>query len=92
MPEQEEFVFYMPVIEKEETKEKEGFTTQMEGVGKVLPVSMEQINEMVKGLSDYTLDTIELHVRGVARTGPMVEFFIGAEGEAGLKLVLKKKK
>ncbi|WKA57302.1 hypothetical protein QWY16_12415 [Planococcus shenhongbingii] len=92
MPEQEEFVFYMPVIEKEETKEKESFTTQMEGVGKVLPVSMEQINEMVKGLSDYTLDTIELHVRGVARTGPMVEFFIGAEGEAGLKLVLKKKK
>lgn len=92
MPEQEEFVFYMPVIEKEESEEKESFQVEATGLGKVLPVSMTQINEMVKGLSDYSLDTIELHVRGVAKTGPMVEFFIGAEGEAGLKLVLNKKK
>ncbi|KOF11186.1 hypothetical protein AC739_04885 [Planococcus glaciei] len=90
MPEQEEFVFYMPVIEKEDSKEQESFTTA--GAGKVLPVSMDQINEMVKGLSGYSLDTIELHVKGVARTGPVVEFFIGAEGEAGLKLVLNKRK
>jgi hypothetical protein len=92
MPEQEEFVFYMPVIEKEETGEKERFDVEKAGVGNVLPVSMEQINKMVDGLPGYDLDTIELHVKGVARTGPAIDLFIGAEGEAGLKLILNRKK
>ena len=43
-------------------------------------------------MTDYSLDTIELHITGVVKSGPITELFIGAEGEAGMKLVLNKKK
>ncbi|MGI2327129.1 hypothetical protein [Planococcus sp. YIM B11945] len=87
--EKKEFVIYMPVAEEEE---KGQFRIQNRDLKKALPVSLENIHELVKDLSGYSLDTIELHVTGVVKSGPITELFIGAEGEAGMKLVLNKKK
>lgn len=87
--EEEQFVFYMPLIEERKNEE---FSAQRHDLGKAIPVSIDQINGLVEGLNDYSLDTIELHVTGVLKSGPLTQLFIGAEGEAGMKLVLNKKK
>lgn len=83
---EEQYAFYMPAFEKE----KESFTAQGKD-SEVFPVSLNKINDLVKGLTDYQLDTIELHITGVAKTGSLTELIIGAEGEAGMKLILNKK-
>jgi hypothetical protein len=56
------------------------------------PISVEQIQDLVKGFKDFNLDTIELHVKGVAQTDGITKLFIGLSGEAGVKLLLKKDK
>lgn len=87
--EEERFVIYMPVIEEEE---KGRFQVKKNELQKAFPLSLDKINDLVKGMTDYSLDTIELHITGVVKSGPITELFIGAEGEAGMKLVLNKKK
>ncbi|TWT28249.1 hypothetical protein [Planomicrobium sp. CPCC 101110] len=87
--EEERFVVYMPVIEEEE---KGRFQVKKNELQKAFPLSLDKINDLVKGMTDYSLDTIELHITGVVKSGPITELFIGAEGEAGMKLVLNKKK
>lgn len=87
--EKEEFVIYMPLIEEEE---KGKFQMKNNEMRKAFPISLDKINDLVKGMTDYSLDTIELHITGVVKSGPITELFIGAEGEAGMKLVLNKKK
>ena len=84
---EEQYAFYMPMVKKEESS----FTTQAKENGP-FPVSLDKINDLVKEMADYQLDTIELHITGVAKTGSLTELVIGAEGEAGMKLILNKKK
>ncbi|RNF40767.1 hypothetical protein [Planococcus salinus] len=83
---EEQYAFYLPVLQKEE----DSFTAQTKG-DKIFPVSLDKINDLVKELSDFQLDTIELHITGVAKTGSLTELIIGAEGQAGMKLILNKK-
>lgn len=87
--EEERFVIFMPLIEEEE---KGQFQVKKNELRKAFPLSLDKINDLVIGLPDYSLDTIELHITGVVKSGPVTELFIGAEGEAGMKLVLNKKK
>ncbi|TWT01123.1 hypothetical protein [Planomicrobium sp. CPCC 101079] len=86
---EEEFVIYMPVFEEEEEGK---FQVKENELRKAFPISLDKINDLVQGMPNYSLDTIELHITGVAKSGPITELFIGAEGEAGMKLVLNKKK
>jgi hypothetical protein len=83
----------MPVIEPEK-KEKVYYPSggQAELLEKVTEVSMETIQNLVNFYNGYELDTIELHVKGVAKTGAFTELIVGVSGEAGMKLTLKKKK
>ncbi|OKL37614.1 hypothetical protein [Domibacillus mangrovi] len=90
---EKEVVLMLPVIEEEpEKKEREFFPSSGSTAfrGTSLPVSMEQVQELVKGFTDFSLDSIELHVKGVAQTDGLVKLFVGLSGEAGVKLVLKK--
>ncbi|MGH2317548.1 hypothetical protein ACRC6Q_07235 [Planococcus sp. SE5232] len=91
MAENEELMFYLPVIEEDE-KEEGKFHLESANFKKAFPVSLDKIQELVKDMTDYNLDTIELHVTGIVKSGPVTELFIGAEGQAGMKLVLNKKK
>ncbi|WP_142826504.1 hypothetical protein [Planococcus soli] len=91
MADHEELKFYLPVIEEDE-KEKGKFHLESTSLTKAFPVSLDKIQELVKDMTDYNLDTIELHVTGIVKSGPITELFIGAEGQAGMKLVLNKKK
>lgn len=91
MADNEELKFYLPVIEEDE-KEKGKFHLESVDLKKAFPVSLDKIQELVKDMTDYDLETIELHVTGIVKSGPITELFIGAEGQAGMKLVLKKKK
>ena len=91
MAENEELLFYLPVIE-EDDKEEGKFHLENANFKKAFPVSLDKIQELVKDMSEYDLDTIEFHVTGIVKSGPITELFIGAEGQAGMKLVLNKKK
>ncbi|MCU4833943.1 hypothetical protein [Bacillus cereus] len=86
----------MPVIEQEK-KEKVYYpsggaagATQM--LDKVTEISMEAIQDLVGFYNGYELDTIELHVKGAVKSGPLTQLVVGLSGEAGMKLTLKKKK
>lgn len=83
----------MPVIEPEK-KEKVYYPSggQAEMLEKVTEVSMDTIQGLVSIYNGYELDAIELHVKGVAKTGAFTELIVGVSGEAGMKLTLKKKK
>lgn len=86
-----EVLLMMPVIE--EKKEKQFFPSGGNiFTGATMPVTMEQVKELIKGFTDYNLDTIELHVTGVAETDGITKLFVGLSGEAGVKLVLNKNK
>ncbi|ANU28032.1 hypothetical protein [Planococcus versutus] len=91
MSEQQELRFYLPVIEEDE-KETGTFNLETTNMKKSFPMSIDKIQELVKDMTDYNLDTIELHVTGIVKSGPITELFIGVEGEAGMKLILNKKK
>ena len=85
-----EVVLMMPLI-KEEKEESVYYPSSGSGVLEtVFPISIEQIKGIAEGFNGYNLDTIELHVTGVAETDGITKFFIGLSGEAGVKLVLKK--
>lgn len=86
-----EIMLMLPVIEK---KKEKVFHPSGGSVftGAMLPISMEQINGLVKGFTDYSVDTIELHVTGVAETDGITKLFVGLSGEAGVKLILNKNK
>ena len=91
MAENEELLFYLPVIEEDE-KEEGKFHLESSHLTKAFPVSLDKIQDLVKDMTDYSLDTIELHIIGIVKSGPITELFIGAEGQAGMKLILNKKK
>ncbi len=91
MDERQELRFYLPVIEEDE-KEAGKFDLEKTNMKKSFPMSIDKIQELVKDMTDYSLDTIELHVTGIVKSGPITELFIGVEGEAGMKLILNKKK
>lgn len=57
-----------------------------------MPVSHDDLVQYADQYTGYELDTIELHVKGAAKTGGITQLFVGLSGEAGIKLVLKKKK
>ncbi|MGW9103579.1 hypothetical protein ACWGPZ_26960 [Priestia megaterium] len=85
-------VLMMPVIKQHEEMDEygpsSGTTTQ---ILDQIPVSQEVISEFASQYSGYELDTIEIHVKGAAKTGGVTQLFVGLSGEAGVKLVLKKR-
>ncbi|MFO1445424.1 hypothetical protein KDN24_19930 [Bacillus sp. Bva_UNVM-123] len=51
---------------------------------------IEQLQDLVKGFTNYSIDSIEVHVKGVAQTDGLTRLVVGVSGEAGVKLVMKK--
>lgn len=88
---EKKIVLMMPRI-KEEQKEPEFSPSGGNILSDSFPISVDQIKDLVKGFTDFNLDTIELHVTGVAETNGVTKLFIGLSGEAGVKLVLNKNK
>jgi len=84
-----EIVLMMPRI-KEKQAEQEFFPSGSSSFADPFPISIDQMKELVKGFTDYSLDTIELHVTGVAESDGITKLFIGLSAEAGVKLVLNK--
>ncbi|PSL42037.1 hypothetical protein B0H99_101285 [Planomicrobium soli] len=65
---EEEFIIFMPLIEEEE---KGQFQVKKNELRKAFPLSLDKINDLAKDLTDYSLDTIELHITGVVKSGPV---------------------
>jgi hypothetical protein len=64
------------------------------GIGdaiEMLPVSYEAISAFAKTFDAFELDIIEVHVKGLAKSGGLTQLIVGLEGEAGMKIILKKK-
>lgn len=87
MTEKDSVVIMMPAIIQED---EYGPSTGM--VLDQVPVTQSTLAEFASQYIGYELDTIELHVKGAAKTGGVTKLFVGLSGEAGVKLVLKKKK
>ncbi|PAE84991.1 hypothetical protein CHH77_02420 [Shouchella clausii] len=90
MAENEQIKILMPVVK---TKEKAFFPSSAKpiSVDDFEGMSMSEIEKLVTKFENFELDEIELHVKGVAKTGRLTELVVGVSGEAGVKLKLKKK-
>ncbi|WP_438495782.1 hypothetical protein [Paenibacillus sp. IHBB 3054] len=92
MENKEEYVLMMPVVQQEETGETMFFpSSAMSGAIQSVPVTYEALSGFAKSFTGFEMDTIEIHVKGVAKSGGFTQLIVGLEGEAGVKLTLKKK-
>lgn len=85
----EKVVLMLPVIE-ENTEPQFVSSSGMRNPISSLPISLEQLQDLVKDFTDYSIDQIEVHVKGVAQTDGLTRLVVGLSGEAGVKLVMKK--
>lgn len=52
------------------------------------PASIEKVTEWFK---HYRVDSIELWISGVVKSGKILDLLVSAEGQGGMKIVLKQK-
>ncbi len=50
-----------------------------------------KLADLTKWFKEYKIDSIELYIEGVVKTGKFTEIFISAEGKGGCKVILKPK-
>lgn len=58
------------------------------GIDKDFFVKIEKIEEWFK---NYKIESIELYIEGIAKSGEIINLFVSAEGKAGCKVTLKPK-
>lgn len=87
----EEFVLMMPLIEEEKQESMFLPSSGMASIAKTVPVTYEALASFAESFKGFEMDTIEIHVKGVAKSGGFTQLVVGLEGEAGVKLILKKK-
>ncbi|WP_411342592.1 hypothetical protein ACE3MZ_13005 [Paenibacillus sp. WLX1005] len=90
MNNEEKYVLMMPVVKTEEKEVMFNPSSGMDTAIDALPV--ETLVNFAKTFTGFELDTIEVHIRGVAKSGGITQLVVGLEGEAGVKLTLKKNK
>jgi hypothetical protein len=56
----------------------------------LLPFSYDDILEFAEKFKGFELDTLEINVKGVAKTGGLTQLVVGLEGEAAMTVTLKK--
>lgn len=88
--ENDKVVLMLPVVESE-TEPQFVPSSGMRSAVSALPISIEQLQDLVKDFTDYSIDQIEVHVKGIAQTDGLTRLVVGLSGEAGVKLVMKKK-
>ncbi len=50
-----------------------------------------KLTDLTKWFKEYEVNSIELYIEGIVKTGPLTELFISAEGKGGCKIILKPK-
>ncbi|MGX1832385.1 hypothetical protein ACWIE6_29570 [Paenibacillus taichungensis] len=90
MENKEKYVLMMPLIEE---KKEEMFypSSGIDTVIQSVPVTYEALMGFIEEFRGFEMDTIEIHVKGVAKSGGLTQLVVGLEGEAGVKVVLKKR-
>lgn len=92
MTKKEQTVLMMPLIQEEDSAQT--FLYPSSGMGaavSTVPVTFDALASFAEDFQGYEMDTIEVHVKGVAKTGGLTKLIVGLEGEAGVKITLKKK-
>jgi hypothetical protein len=74
-------VLSVPKVEEEVSKGAKEFVERLD-------VSIEQLELWFK---KFTIDSIELHISGVAEAGPITKLIVNAKAEGGIKVILKPK-
>lgn len=82
----------MPLIQENSEDEVYMPSSAMSGAVKNVPVTYEALAGYAEGFKGFEMDTIEIHVKGIAKSGGLTQLVVGLEGEAGVKITLKKKK
>ncbi|NQX68505.1 hypothetical protein HQN90_20475 [Paenibacillus alba] len=90
--EKENVVIMVPLIENQQEQAFTPSSGATQALLGAVPLTMEQIGGLIEGFPKFSLDTIELHVKGAAKTGGITQLVVGLSGEAGIKLVLKRDK
>ncbi|MGZ0050116.1 hypothetical protein [Brevibacillus gelatini] len=85
-------VLMLPVIKEENAEATFYPSTGIDEAVEMLPVSYEAIAGFAKSFTDFELDNIEVHIKGVAKSGGITQLIVGLEGEAGVKITLTKKR
>lgn len=87
----EKYVLVMPLFE--EAKEEKQFypSSGMSGAVGTVQVSYEALADFAASFTGFELDNIELHLKGLVKSGGITQLVVGLEGEAGVKVTLKKK-
>lgn len=92
MGKKEQFVLMMPLIQNNTGEGDEVYipSSAMSGAIQTVPVTYEALAGYAEGFKGFEMDSIEIHVKGVAKSGGLTQLVVGLEGEAGVKLTLKK--
>ncbi|MFJ7951137.1 hypothetical protein ACIQZG_06345 [Lysinibacillus sp. NPDC096418] len=92
MSNEDKVVLMMPQIQTQEEAVNEYGPSTGIILEEQVPISPSAISEFANQYLGYELDTIEVHIKGAAKTNGVTKLFVGLSGEAGVKLQLKKKK
>jgi hypothetical protein len=87
----EEYVLMMPLIETLEKQPKFYASSEMDAAINFVPITYEALVGFTNTFAGFELDNIEVHVKGIVKSGGLTQFIVGLEGEAGVKLTLKRK-
>jgi hypothetical protein len=76
-----EIVLSVPKVEEEVSKGAREFVERLD-------ISIEQLESWFK---KFSIESIELHISGVAETGTITKLIVNAKAEGGIKVTLKPK-
>ncbi|WP_242225268.1 hypothetical protein [Bacillus cereus group sp. BfR-BA-01380] len=90
----EQVVLMMPVFKEKENDDDfypssgtAGLTQTLES----MPVTYETLTAFTSQFTNLELDSLEVNVKGVVKTGGLTQLVVGLQGEASMKITLKKK-
>lgn len=90
MDRKDQYVLMMPLIQDGTDEETYSPSSAMSAAAKTVPVTYEALVGFAEGFKGFEMDTIEVHVKGVAKSGGLTQLVVGLEGEAGVKVILKR--
>ncbi|MCM3239103.1 hypothetical protein M3589_15375 [Heyndrickxia oleronia] len=88
----EKVVLMLPVVEGETKDDSFYPSSGLASSGlEMLPISYETLVDFTKQFTNFELDSLEINVKGVVKSGGLTQLIVGLEGEAAMTVVLKKK-
>lgn len=90
--EEEKIVLLMPVIKASEDLD-DGYypSAGAATVDEMLPLSSDAIFNFCEQFTHLELDSLEINIKGMIKSGGMTQLVVGFQGEAGMTIKLKKK-